>query len=89
MLKSATLFDAIDEKETHQLRSRPLIDMSSGIPFLVPGTVLVYGTLEVMDREKQLLSAPLVQRAKDTVMANQSLEFTAEGMSLDPVWISN
>jgi hypothetical protein len=62
-----------------------LIQVSSRIPLLIPLAILPQRTLEIMDREEELLRGPLVQGAEDAVMTYESLEFPAEGMPLDPI----
>ena len=55
------------------------------VPLLISGTVSVYGTFKVMDREEQFLCTPLVQRAESTVMAHKGFELATEGMTLNPI----
>jgi hypothetical protein len=40
-----------------------------------------------VDREEQLLGAPLVERAEDAVVTHQRLELAAERVALDPVYV--
>jgi hypothetical protein len=70
----------------YQLRRRPLIQKPSRIPLLVRLPVLVQRPLEIVDREEQLLGAPLVERAEDAVVAHQRLELASERVALDPVF---
>ena len=72
-------------RKTYQLRRCPLVHKPRRIPLLVAFPVLVERPLEVMDREEELLRAPLVQRAEHAVVANQCLELAPEGMALDPI----
>jgi len=70
---------------TYKLWCRPLVDVLSGVPFLIPRAVVVDCALEIMDWEEQFLCAPLVESAEYSVMAHQRLKLATEGMSLDPI----
>jgi hypothetical protein len=71
----------------YQLRRRPLIRKPCRIPLLVRLPVLIQRPLEVVDREEQLLGAPLVERAEDAVVTHQRLELSSERVALDPVFL--
>ena len=72
---------------TYQLRRCPFIRKPCRIPLLVRLPVLIQRALEVVDREEQLLGAPLVECAEDAVVTHQRLELTSERVALDPVFL--
>lgn len=65
--------------------SAPVVGESRGIPFLVHLAVLPERTSKVVLGEEELFRLDLVERAEDTVVADDGLELASEIVSLDPV----
>lgn len=68
-----------------ELGGGPLGDEAGGVPAGVVVAVLPQGAAHVVHGEEELLGGPVAHGAEDAVVADECLEFAAEGLALDPV----